>query len=55
MGKENEEWLRSLTDRQLAEEIQYCKLLADGPPHTDHYKRELEEARKEQKQRSEKT
>lgn len=41
---ENAEWLKSLSDNQLADEIYYGRLLASGDRHKQHHTRELEEA-----------
>jgi hypothetical protein len=49
---ENREWLRSLSDKQLAEEIKYGRTLTDGNSHRKRYKRDLEEAEDEQRQRN---
>ena len=52
MGRENEEWLRSLSDRALREEIKYGKLLAEGSDHARFRERELTEAKRELARRS---
>lgn len=49
---ENREWLKSLSDRQLADEIKYGRMLAEGGRHREHYRRELEEAEAEMRARS---
>jgi len=49
---DNREWLRSLSDKQLAEEIRYTRLLADDDHHSEHHKKSLEEALAEQNDRN---
>lgn len=48
---ENREWLKSLTDEQLAEEIHYGRMLAETSRHKNHARQELAEALDEQKRR----
>lgn len=48
---ENREWLRSLSDKQLAEEIKYGRILGEVAHHREHFKRELQEAIEEQERR----
>lgn len=48
---DNKEWLRSLTDKQLAEEVKYGRLLSEGDHHKEQHKRALDEALAEQKDR----
>lgn len=43
----NREWLKSLTDEQLAEEIRWGRLLAESGGHREHSQRQLDEARLE--------
>jgi len=51
MGKNHREFLASLSDRHLAEEIKYGRLLAEGGRHPNLTKRELEEALAERDKR----
>lgn len=48
---ENTEWLKSLSDRQLVDEIRYGRALAEGDRHREHHSRELREAIAEMKLR----
>lgn len=48
---ENREWLRSLSDKQLAEEIKYGRVLAEASRHREFAKRELQEAIEEKERR----
>jgi hypothetical protein len=43
----NREWLKSLSDEQLAEEIKYGRVLAESGGHREHSQRQLDEARLE--------
>jgi hypothetical protein len=47
MSEKNQEWLRSLSDKALRDEIVYGRILADGSDHAQHHARELEQARAE--------
>lgn len=52
MGQRNKEWLASLSDRALTDEIRYGRVLAeDASGHRNHHTRELAEAREELEQR----
>lgn len=49
----NIEWLASLSDRQLAEEIKYGRILVDGMSrHREFNKQELAEAEAEMRRRN---
>ena len=43
----NKEWLKSLSDAQLDEEIRWGRVRADDSPHKESAQRNLEEARLE--------
>jgi hypothetical protein len=47
----NREWLKSLSDKALKDEIKYGRVLAEGDRHKAHYQRELEEAEAEKRRR----
>lgn len=48
---ENTEWLKSLSDKQLADEIHYGRVLAASDRHKQQRTRELQEAIAEMKRR----
>lgn len=48
---ENTEWLKSLSDKQLADEIHHGRVLAASDRHKQHRTRELQEAIAEMKRR----
>jgi hypothetical protein len=48
---DNKEWLKSLGDKALADEIKYGRILAEGDRHKTHYQRELDEAEAEKRRR----
>jgi hypothetical protein len=49
---ENREWLKSLSDKQLAEEIKYGRMLAESSRHKQLAARELREAEEERRRRA---
>ena len=48
---DNVEWLKSLSDKALRDEIKYGRVLAQGGHHEQFHRRELEEAEAEMRRR----